>query len=68
MITIDARLFRSARALFAGLVLLLAGCVATPPGPLLSGPLPPRPRHGAAHILSRPRLLRDAIDADRLSQ
>jgi hypothetical protein len=40
MITIEARLFRTARAFVAGLVLLLAGCV-QPPGPLLNGPLPP---------------------------
>lgn len=53
MIAIEARIFRSARALFAGLVLLLAGCVATPPGPLLSGPLPPAPPGTARLIFYR---------------
>ena len=45
---IGAKLYRAARGLFAGLVLLLAGCV-QPPGPLLSGPLPPPP--GTARIV-----------------
>lgn len=53
MIAIKARLFRSARALFAGCVLLLTGCVATPPGPLLSGPLPPQPPGTARLIFYR---------------
>lgn len=52
MIMIEARLFRSVRALFASLVLLLAGCVA-PPGPLLSGPLPPQPPGTARLIVYR---------------
>jgi len=46
---IGAKLYRAARGLFAGLVLLLAGCV-QPPGPLLSGPLPPPPP-GTARIV-----------------
>ena len=49
MAMIEARLCRSVRAVLAGLVLLLAGCVA-PPGPLLSGPLPPAPP-GTARIV-----------------
>ena len=49
MSMIEARLFRGVRAVLAGLVLLLAGCV-TPPGPLLSGPLPPAPP-GTARIV-----------------
>src|SRR5215469_6407838 len=50
MIVIAARRFsRVRRALFAGLALFLAGCVA-PPGPLLSGPLPPQPP-GTARIV-----------------
>jgi hypothetical protein len=52
MITIEARLFRATRALFAGLALLLAGCVA-PPGPLLSGPLPPQPPGTARLVFYR---------------
>lgn len=50
MIAIEARLCRAFRALFAGLVLLVAGCVPTPPGPLLTGPLPPQPP-GTARIV-----------------
>ena len=50
MNVIEVRFFRSARAVFAGIVLLLAGCVPTPPGPLLSGPLPPQPA-GTARIV-----------------
>jgi len=53
MIAIEAYLFRSTRALFAGLVLLLASCAATPPGPLLSGPLPPQPPGTARLIFYR---------------
>jgi len=50
MIAIEARpFFRAGRALVAGLVLLLAGCVA-PPGPLLFGPLPPA-APGTARII-----------------
>lgn len=49
MSTIEARLFRGIRGFFAGIVLLVAGCVA-PPGPLLSGPLPPAPP-GTARII-----------------
>jgi len=43
---IEARFFRIIRAVLAGFVLLLAGCTVTPPGPLLSGPLPPLPTTG----------------------
>jgi hypothetical protein len=46
----ETKLYHAARALFAGLVLLVAGCVPTPPGPLLSGPLPPQPP-GTARIV-----------------
>jgi hypothetical protein len=53
MITIEARLFRPIRALFAGLVLLLAGCAPLPPGPLLSGPLPPPPPGTARLVVYR---------------
>jgi hypothetical protein len=52
MISSQARRFRTARALFAGTVLLLAGCV-QPPGPLLSGPLPPPPAGSARLIFYR---------------
>jgi hypothetical protein len=52
MITIEASLFRSVRALFASLVLLLAGCV-PPPGPPLIGPLPPQPPGTARLIFYR---------------
>jgi hypothetical protein len=44
---IAAKLFRAAdlsritKALAAGVTLLLAGCILPPPGPTLSGPLPP---------------------------
>jgi hypothetical protein len=47
----EARLFRAAaRTLITGIALLLAGCIPTPPGPLLSGPLPPAPP-GSARIV-----------------
>ena len=52
MSMIEARLFRGIRAVFAGIVLLLAGCVA-PPGPLLSGPLPPQPPGTARIVIYR---------------
>jgi hypothetical protein len=41
---------RARRTLFAGIALLLAGCIPTPPGPLLSGPLPPA-APGSARIV-----------------
>lgn len=53
---LEAKLLRIAsfsrlgRALVAGLTLLLAGCIPTPPGPLLSGPLPPA-APGSARIV-----------------
>jgi len=52
MIVIEARIFRSVRAVLAGIALLLAGCV-TPPGPLLSGPLPPPPPGTARLVIYR---------------
>ena len=55
MVTIEAPFsriapFRLARAFFAGIILLLAGCVPPPPGPVLSGALPPPPP-GTARII-----------------
>ena len=47
-----AGLFRISKALLAGVVLLLAGCV-QPPGPLLSGPLPPAPPGTARLVFYR---------------
>jgi hypothetical protein len=53
MTTSKSAIFRCIRALFAGLVLLLAGCVPTPPGPLLTGPLPPPPPGTARLVFYR---------------
>jgi hypothetical protein len=54
MIVIAARPFyRASFALFAGLALLLAGCIPTPPGPLLTGPLPPQPPGSARIVVYR---------------
>ena len=58
MVTIEARFsriapFRLARAFFAGIILLLAGCVPPPPGPVLSGALPPPPPGTARIIIYR---------------
>lgn len=50
MTLIEARFFRLARAFFAGIVVLVAGCTPQPPGPLLRGPLPPQPP-GTARIV-----------------
>jgi hypothetical protein len=49
----ESPLFRPVRALFAGLVLLLAGCTPTPPGPLLTGALPPPPPGTARLVFYR---------------
>jgi len=53
MIAVETRLFRSIRALCAGIVLLLAGCVPPPSGPVLSGPLPPSPPGTARLVFYR---------------
>jgi hypothetical protein len=53
MITTEDRLFRPIRAFFAGFFLLLAGCTPLPPGPLLSGPLPPQPPGTARLVVYR---------------
>jgi hypothetical protein len=45
-----ARFLRMRSGLVAGIALLLAGCIPAPPGPLLSGPLPPAPP-GSARIV-----------------
>ena len=50
MSLIEAHRFRGVRAFLGGVVLLLAGCIVAPPGPLLSGPLPPQPP-GTARIV-----------------
>jgi hypothetical protein len=46
----EARFFRPIRAFLAGFLLLLAGCAPLPPGPLLTGALPP-PLPGTARLV-----------------
>ena len=53
MTTSKSAIFRSIRALFAGFVLLVAGCTPTPPGPLLTGALPPPPPGTARLVFYR---------------
>jgi uncharacterized protein DUF2846 len=53
MVMIEARFFRLIRAVIAGMALLLAGCTLAPPGPLLSGPLPPQPPGTARIVIYR---------------
>ncbi|HVA11861.1 MAG TPA: DUF2846 domain-containing protein [Stellaceae bacterium] len=54
MIVAPPRLFHSARALLAGALLLLAGCVsAVPPGEALTGRLPPPPPGTARLVFYR---------------